>query len=377
MCYIVNMHRAFRFRLYPTRNQRHLMERTLEECRWVYNQTLAYRKDAWEQDKRLVNWHETKRLLPQWKEERPALKNVYAQVLQNVTERVDLAFKGFFRRVRANEKPGYPRFRGRGRYISFTYAQYGFELDKNRLKLSKIGNVKIVLHRPIEGEIKTCCIKRMPTGKWFAVLTCEVESETLPESQEEVGIDVGLHTFATLSTGETVENPKFFRKEERALKQVQRRLSKESKGTLKYAKRQKAVARVHERIANKRNNFAHQNSRRIVNFFGLIAIENININRMVHNHCLAKSIMDAAWAGFLQCLTYKAADAGRVMIAVNPAYTSQNCSRCGHRQVMPLSKRVYHCSCCKLEIDRDLNAALNILAVGLHDIRNQSVKAHL
>jgi putative transposase len=352
------------------------MERTLEQCRWVYNQTLAYRKDAWEKEGRSANWYETKRLLPQWKTDRPALKNVHSQVLQNVTERVDLAFKAFFRRARQGEKElGYPRFRGQGRYDSFTYTQSGFKLNGNRLTLSKLGAVKVVLHRSVEGQIKTCCIRRSATSKWFVTLTCEIEPEHLPENTAQVGIDVGLHVFAALSTDETIDNPRFFRKDERSLAKAQRRMAKETKGTPERTKRRKVVCRIHERIANRRNDFAHQHSRWIVNRFGLIAVEDINTNRMVHNHCLAKSIMDAAWSSFLFDLTYKAEDAGRVIVKVNPAYTSQQCSSCDHRQPTPLSKRVYRCPCCGLEIDRDLNASLNILAVGLHGVRNQSVKA--
>ena len=369
------MQRAFRYRLYPTRNQRRLMERTLEQCRWVYNQTLAYRKAAWEREGRSANWYETKRLLPQWKEDRPTLKNVHSQVLQNVTERVDLAFKAFFRRVRAGEEPGYPRFKARGRYDSFTYTQSGFRLAGNRLTLSKIGDVKVVLHRQVDGTVKTCCVRRASTGKWFVTLTCEVEPERLPESTEQVGIDVGLHAFATLSTGEAIANPRFFRKEERALARAQRRMDREAKGTPERNKRRKVVSRIHERSVNRRNDFAHQNSRRIINRYGLIAVEDIGVNRMVHTHCLAKSIMDAAWSGFLFDLTYKAADAGRVIVKVNPAYTSQQCNGCGHRQPIPLSERVYRCPCCGLELDRDLNASLNILALGLQGVRNQSVEA--
>jgi putative transposase len=174
----------------------------------------------------------------------------------------------------------------------------------------------------------------------------------------------GLHSFATLSTGEQVENPKFFRLEEKALAKAQRKLSKTENGTPQQEKRRKVVARVHERIAWKRQNFAHQLSRKIVNRFGMIALEDIHVNRMLHNHCLAKSLSDAAWSGFFQQLAYKAACAGRQFVAVNPAYTSQDCSGCGHRQRMPLSERVFNCPCCGMVLGRDHNAALNILGLG-------------
>lgn len=369
--------KTFKYRIYPTKRQKTIMEQTLHECRWLYNHLLEQRKVAWEERQESISMYGQHAQLPHIKKDRPSLTVVHSQVLQNVAVRIDLAFKAFFRRVKAGDTPGYPRFRGRDRYDSFCYPQYGngVKLDGDKLYLSKVGVVPVVLHRPLEGTAKTCTVRRSSTGKWFVTLTCEVEQGPLPESTEQVGIDVGLHAFATLSTGDVIDNPRFFRKEERALARAQRRMAKEAKGTPERAKRRKVVARTHERIANRRNDFAHQNSRRIVNRFGLIAVEDINVNRMVHNHCLAKSIADAAWSGFLQNMTYKAEWAGRHIVAVNPAYTSQQCSGCGHRQPMPLSERTYRCPCCGLTIDRDLNASLNILALGLQSIGIQSVEA--
>lgn len=353
------------------------MEQTLHECRWLYNYLLEQRKTAWEERKESTGMYDQHNLLPQIKKDRPSLTVVHSLVLQNVSVRLDLAFKSFFRRVKSGDTPGYPRFRGRDRYDSFCYPQYGngVKLDGDKLYLSKVGVVRVVLHRPLEGIAKTCTVRRSSTGKWFITLTCEVDQETLPESTVQVGIDVGLHAFATLSTGDVIDNPRFFRKEERALARARRRMEKEAKGTPERVKRRKVVSRTHERIANRRNDFSHQSSRRIVNRFGFIAVEDIHVNRMVHNHCLAKSISDAAWSGFLRNMTYKAEWAGRRIVAVNPAYTSQNCSGCGHRQPMPLGEHVYRCPCCGLEIGRDLNASLNILALGLQSIGIQSVEA--
>jgi putative transposase len=183
-----------------------------------------------------------------------------------------------------------------------------------------------------------------------------------------VGIDVGLKTFATLSTAEEIENPRFFRQEEKALAKVQRTHSKLAKGTPERRTHRKVVARVHERTRWRRDNFTHQQSRRIVDAFGLICVEDLHVNRMQHNHCLAKSIADAAWSAFFSQLSCKAEEAGRQFIKVNPAYTSQDCSRCHHRQKMPLSERMYHCPCCLLSMDRDLNASLNIKALGLQSV---------
>jgi putative transposase len=313
---------------------------------------------------------------PILKEQRPSLTTIHSQVLQNIAVRVDLAYKAFFRRVKTGEKPGYPRFKGHGRYDSLTYPQSGFSITHDeRVSLSKIGSVKMVYHRPIQGQIKTCTIQRSSTGKWYVCFSVACEPERLPACAEQVGIDVGLKTFATFSTSEEIENPRFFRKEEKALAKVQRKHAKLAKGTPQRRKHRKVVARVHERTTWRREDFTHQHSRQIVDRFGLICVEDLTIHRMVHNHCLAKSIADAAWSAFFSQLSCKAEEAGRQFIKVNPAYTSQTCSRCGHRQKMPLSERIFDCPCCHLAMDRDHNASLNILAVGLHSLGIQSVEA--
>ncbi len=369
------MLKTFKYRIYPTKKQVRIMSQWLEECRWLHNYFLEERRKAWEERKESLSYHKQANELPELKKKRPSLTIVYSQVLQNVAVRVDLAFKHFFRRVKNGEKPGYPRFKSANRYKSFTYPQFGFKVSGDRLHLSGIGEVKIVLHRPLEGRVKTCTIKQTATGKWFAIFACEVETKHLPENQEAVGIDIGLHSFATFSTGECVEAPRFFRQEEKALAKAQRKLSRLEKGTWEYERQCKVVARIHERIAWKRHNFTHQLSRKIVNRFSIIAVEDIHANRMVHNHCLAKSILDAAWSEFFSKLAYKAEEAGRKLVKVNPAYTSQDCSRCGHRQHMPLSERVFKCPCCGLELDRDYNAALNILRLGLQSLGIQPLEA--
>ncbi len=341
------------------------MEQTLEICRWVYNETLAMRKNAWEQEQRHISYYESKRQIPLWKKERPELSTVYSQVLQNVTLRVDLAFKAFFRRLKSGEKPGYPRFKGKGRYDSFTYPQSGFKLDGDRLHLSKIGDVRVVLHRPVEGTIKTLTIRRSATGKWYACFSVEYDPTPAPQKESVVGIDVGLESFATLSNGEKIENPRFFRTDEKALAKAQRKLSKAEKGTPERKKARKIVAHVHERIANRRLNFAHQTSRKVVDRFGTIVFEDLNITNMQKNHHLAKSIADVAWNMFITITESKAEDAGSRVILVNPRNTSQICSRCGMIVAKTLSDRVHSCSHCGLVMDRDQNAAINIMRLGL------------
>jgi putative transposase len=363
------MHKTtFQYRIYPTKKQLALLQGTLNECRWLYNHFLEERKNSWEQKQESITMYDQIKTLPSLKKDNASLGMVHSQVLQDVAVRIDLAFKAFFRRVKAGDKPGYPRFRGTGWYDSFTYPQSGYSISMDTITLSKIGVIKAVIHRPIEGKMKTCIVRRTSTGKWFVSFSCEVEDKPLPESNEAVGIDVGLESFATLSTGESIANPRFFRTDEKALAKAQKKMSKYDKGTPERRKARKVVSHIHERVANRRSNFAHQLSRRIVNSYGVICVEDIQTNRMLHNHCLAKSISDAAWGMFFACLAYKAENAGRRYNAGNPAYTTQDCSGCGHRQKMELSERVYHCPCCQLTLPRDHNASLNILAIGLDSL---------
>src|SRR3989440_319827 len=329
------MLKMLKYRIYPTKKQEKKLNETLEECRWLYNHLLEMRKTAYEQDGLSLTCFQQQNTFPVLKQERPSLSDVHSQILQNVAVRVDLAFKAFFRRVKAGEKAGYPRFRGKNRYDSFTFPQSGFSITHDdRVCLSKMGSVKMVYHRPIRGKMKTLTIHKSSTGKWYASFSCEIAPEHLPEKTDAVGIDVGLKTFATLSDGQEIENPRFFRAEEKALAKVQRKHCKLAKGTPQRRKHRKAVARVHERIAWRRQNFTHQRSRKIVTQFGVICVEDLEVNRMVHNHCLAKSISDAAWSAFFAQLSSKAEGAGRQLIRVDPAYTTQTCSRCGHRQKM-------------------------------------------
>jgi putative transposase len=373
------MRKTFKYRIWPTRRQTSLLELQLEDCRWAYNHWLDERKTTFEQAGKAPGLYDQIGELPALKLARPSLNNVHSQVLQNVAVRLDLAMQAFFRRVKSGEKEvGYPRFKGFGRYDSLTFPQApsGCKLLDNTLIVSKVGHIKVKLHRPLKGQPKTVTLTRSSTGKWYVCFSCEgVEPQILPSNAQQVGIDVGLKTFATLSDGQEIENPRFFREEEEALAKAQRKLSKAEKGTPQRRKKRKVVARVHERIGWRRTNFSHQHSRKIINQFGTIAVEDLQVNRMLHNHCLAKSINDAAWSGFFNKLSGKAAEAGRTFIQVNPAYTSQTCSKCGHRQKMPLDQRVFNCPCCLVQIDRDLNASLNILALGLQGLGESPVEA--
>jgi len=310
---------------------------------------------------------------------------VPSQVLQNVVKRVDSAFDAFFQRVEEGQKPGYPRFKSRFRYDSLTFKQYGNSFNvrpankKNRgtLILAKLGQVKMVMHRAITGTPKTAIVKRTPTGKWFVSISVEVAEEEIRKtrlvvSEAAVGIDVGLKTFAYLSTGEEIANPRFFRAEEAALARASRKLSQAPKGSTQRAHKRKVVARIHERISNRRKNFIEQEVNKLIKRFGLIAVEALMVRNMIKNPRLAKSIADASWSMFFSHLLDKAEEAGRVVVRVNPAYTSQTCSACGHCQPLPLSVRVYECPQCGLVIHRDHNGSLNILADGLQAVGRHS-----
>lgn len=363
------MLKTYKYRLYPSRAQVTILERTLGLCCELYNAALQERRDAWRIARTSINYHAQAIQLPEIKAIRPELGLVHSQVLQETLKRLDKAFDAFFRRLKSGDrKAGFPRFRARARYDSFTYAQSGFAIEHGKLRLSKIGKVKIKLHRPIEGKIKTLTVTRSSTGKWFACFSVECEPEPLPVITEATGVDMGLKSFAVLSNGEAIASPKFFRMEEKRLAKASRKLSAETKGTPERRKRRKVVAHVHERIANQRRNFAHQESRKLVNRFAIIVFENLNIRGMLKLHCLAKSISDAAWNQLVQFTTYKAANAGRCVVQVNPRNTSKMCSRCGELVEKSLSVRIHECPGCGLVLDRDHNAAINILALGLQSI---------
>ena len=346
----------------------------------VYNSLLNDRKCQYELHGKSPGRYEQQKMFPQWSKQFPEVGNVHSQVLQNVAVRVDLAYRAFFRRVQAGEgkierTPGFPRMKGDG-YDSFCYPQSGFKVGDSTVSLSLFGRqekVKAKLHRPVVGKVKTCCIHRV-RNKWFVCFSIEQEDDFLPNSEEAVGLDAGLNSFLALSNGEFVNNPRFFRRDEKALAKAQRKLAKvkneqQVRGSRKRRKTKKVVSRIHERIRNRRHDFVHQTARRLVNRFGVIAVEKLNVKGMVKrnykNHCLAKSISDASWSMFRTVLTSKAESAGREVTAVNPAYTSQDCHACGYRAKKKLSERWHFCPNCSASLDRDTNAAINILNLAL------------
>ena len=365
------MIKSFKYRIRPTKKQATLLKAHIEECRLLYNQLLCARVQAWENAKESLSCYEQQKSLPLMKRQHPAFAQVYSQVLQQVAVRVDRAFDGFFRRAKAkNGKAGFPRYKGQNRYDSITYPQFsnGCRLDNKVLRLGKIGCIRIVQHRPIEGIPKTCTITRSATGKWYASFSCDMgDAPDKTDDSPAVGIDVGLNSFAVTSDGEQVTNPRFFREEEKALSHAQHKwdkVKKRPKTAVVREKRRKVVARVHERIRNRRHNFAHQQARKVVNRHGFVAVEKLEPQNMQKNRRLSKSIADVAWSLFRHCLEYKAEEAGIGFKAVDPKYTSQTCSGCGIVAKKPLSQRWHKCKC-GTSLDRDHNAAINILTLGL------------
>lgn len=352
-----------KYRLYPSKAQEKRLRQVLNVCRSFYNMCLEERKLVYQMEGRSVTKGQQEKQAIRYRKTFPQANIVFSQTLQTVVDDLDKAFKAFFRRVKAGQKPGYPRFKGRNRFHSFAFKQFGVgaKLDGRRLKLFGIGRVAVRWHRPIEGEIKTVRIV-YKAGCWYACFVCEVpDKPELPKAGRAIGVDVGLASLITTSEGEKVEHPHFYRDAQAELKRRQRKLSRTKRGSRNRRKALLQVQRQHEHIANQRRDFTHKLSHALVKHYDLIAVEDLKINNMVRNKRLSKSILDAGWGLFKQLLTNKAVDAGREVVFVNPAYTSKTCSNCGAIfEDLTLADRWVECGC-GLSLDRDHNAAINIL----------------
>lgn len=407
--------KAYKYRLYPNKMQAEKLQWTLDRARELYNAAIQERRDAYEiRIKRHPNYHDEairKQLtqehaltytrqatqLPEIKEVRPEYNDIHSQVLQDILRRVDKAYKAFFRRIKGGKTPGYPRFHGYGRYESFTFPQSGFSLtEDNRVYLSKIGTIKVKFPKgkkanPPVGEMKTCTIKR-ETNHWYVIFTCEQEQEIVYHpSEEAAGIDLGLVHFATLSDGSTIENPRHLRQAEQKLKKLQEALSRKKRGSKRRRKAAQRVGKTHRHIRNQRKDFHHKEARKLVTQYQTIVFEKLAPSKMskrpkpkydettgqyLANGASAKaglnkSILDAGWGQFQQMCVNKAECAGSRVLFVSPKYTSQMCSGCGAIVQKELEERWHSCSCgCSL--DRDHNAAKNILQLGLQALETES-----
>jgi putative transposase len=365
------MRRAFRYRLYPNRTQARVLAALLDGARSLYNAALEQRITEWRWHRRSLHYFDQCKELKATRDADATLSLLNYSCCQDVLRRLHKAFDAFFRRCKAGETPGYPRFKGKDRFNSITFPNPsksdGVKLGLSKLYVQSAGAIRIKLHRPAEGRIKTVTLRREPSGHWYACCSCDdVPARTYPAPiHDEVGIDMGLTTFATFTNREPAENSRWYRKTEEKLADAQRVLATKAKGTGARRKAKLRVARLHEKAANQRRDFQHKLAHEIVSENAHISVEDLHPNEMVEKSPagLRKSILDAAWRSFLVMLSCKAEEAGRTFVRVPPRGTSSTCSRCGAFRQKTLDERVHRCDC-GLVMDRDLNAALNILALG-------------
>lgn len=365
--------KSYKFRLYPTKRQRETLSAHIAICCELYNASLQERRDAWRLERKSISRFDQIYQLPDIRANRQDVCDVNSNVLEDVVTRVDKTFKAFFRRVKLGQRAGYPRFRPIHRYSSMTFRQGGATSPTdNKLRISKVGQVRIKLHRPVEGAIKTMTIKR-EAGRWFAIFACEVDPAPLPFSPNTIGVDVGLTSFATLSDGRTIQNPRHYREAERALRVAQRRVARRKRGSNRRRKAIRVLQRIHAHVRNQRVDFHHKESRKLVNENGLIAVEDLNVKGLASG-MLSKSVHDAGWSDFIFKLTYKAESAGRVLVKVDPRGTSQTCV-CGAEVRKTLAQRWHLCLSCGLSADRDHVSAQVILSRGQADLSGVNVGA--
>jgi putative transposase len=382
---VIITRKSFKYRIYPTRAQISNLENQFSMCRYLYNWSLAERINCYQKSGKTVSYFTQKKSLPTLKKERPWFKSVHSQVLQDVINRLDKAYQSFFRRVKAGETPGFPKFKKRGRWNSIIYPQYK-ELPSSEIVVPKIGNVKLVCHRkmPEGAKVKTLIITK-EACKWFACFSVELSLNIEPKQElPPVGIDLGLIDFYYASDGSQIPVPKNLRKKQKQLKRLYRRFSKAKKHSPKWYNLLYAIQKCHYRVKCQRNDFLHKESNKLVIKSDLVIHEDLKINNMIRKPKpkqdeetgqylpngasakagLNKSIADAGWGRFLELIRYKAAKLGKHVLAVPPHYTSQKCSACGEIVKKSLSIRTHHCTC-GFVANRDHNAALNILRIGL------------
>src|SRR5262245_20681039 len=358
--------KTYKYKLNPTPSQQRELGRVLGLCRWLYNTALEQRIIAWQRARVSVSRFQQEAELKDIRADMPEYAAIHSHVLQDVLARLDKTYQAFFRRVRATEKAGFPRYQARTRYHSFTFKEFGngATMDNGFLVLSKIGRIAIHWSRPVEGTPKTVTISREVDG-WYVCFSCaDVPLQPLPSTGQEIAIDLGIEAFATLSDGMRVFNPGWYRKAERALKTAQRRVSRRQKGSNRRRKAVTLLAKAHQSVRRQRQDFHHKAALALVRENDTIYHEDLQVRNMVQNPQLAKSISDAGWGAFLSILSYKAACAGRRVVAVNPAFTSQTCSGCGVVVQKGLSVRWHSCPECGTSLHRDHNAAKNIERLG-------------
>lgn len=369
------MLRSFEYRLYPSSKQEARLYSTFRLCSELYNTLLAKHVAAYDFERRSLSRNDMNNHITELKRQDQRFKSVYSQVLQNQADRLSKAYSHFYRRCKekkqgASIKVGYPRYKKLVHSITYPQNNGSFKLVGNRLEVSKIGKIPIVLHRPVIGTMKTLTIKRNRAGQWFAVFCCELASEKIkPHQGPTVGLDQGLSHIVVGSDGLVIDPPHYLRKAEKRLAKEQRRMSRKTKGSNNYHKQRCKVAKVHLKVANQRNDFLNKLSREFAEKYSMIVVEDLRVEDLRKNHSLAKSFSDAGLCTFIDMLEYKVSETGAQIMKVNPAFTTQTCSQCGHvkewYEKLNLSDRIYQCQECGLVIDRDLNASMNIHRAGL------------
>ena len=357
------MRKAFKYRLWTNENQERELDIMLETHRRLYNACLEQRKTAFESEGKSIKYTDQSA----WFKEERKTNGYFARInfssAQATMRRLHKSYQNFFRRVKSGEKPGYPRFKARDRFDSIEFPSHGdgIRLKENRLRVQHVGLIRVNLHRPVEGTIKTLSLKK-EAGKWYLVVSCDLGEVSAPVNDlPSVGIDVGIESFFTTSDDEHVSNPNFLKNELPELRRAQRAVSRKKKGGKNRKKAVKRVQKLHAKVRNTRNEFHHKAVNDLIRCYGTIAVESLRVSNMLGNHRLARAISDVAWATFVSILRYKAESAGAVVMDVDPRNTSQECSKCGQLVVKKLSVRVHHCPFCGLKIHRDTNAARNIL----------------
>ena len=360
------MKKTYEYRAYPTVKQANKLVAWLEILRNLYNQALAWRKDTYEQTGQSVKKSTQEKALTPFRQESNTVASLHIDVLQDAIDRLDKAYQAFFRRGKKGDKPGFPRFKGAGRYRSMTFKHLSNRLIRDirkrtaRVVVSKIGHVKIHYHRPLpDGKIKTLTIQRKASG-WYVCIVVEIPDPVELPVDTTIGIDVGLASFLTTSNGDKVGNPRHFRRSEKKLGKAQRILSRRKKGSVRYEKQREHVAKIHEHIGNQRRDFQGKTAHWLFSQCEEVAVEDLKIKNMVKNKHLSKSISDAGWGNFRLRLQSKAANAGLTLTRIDPKHTSQKCSGCDSAVPKSLSDRVHACPHCGLVLDRDYNAAINI-----------------
>jgi putative transposase len=338
-------------------------EKALDDSRFVYNCALEQRIRVYNASGKTISFYEQSRQLTEARNELREIKSVLRTIQSDALERLDEAFDAFLRRLKRGEKPGYPRFKSRDRYHTFSQKYEKVRpcpIKGDKLTVPGVGTCRVRLSRPIEGRCKQLRITRRADG-WYVLLVREIPKPApLAKTGETVGVDVGIKSFATLSTGEEIANPRCLKQVAAKLAREQRSLARKVKGSQNRGKTRGKVALRHLSVHRARKHFHHEEAAKLVERFDRIAVEDLNIRGMVKNRRLAKAIFDVAWGQFFAITKSKAENAGQTFERVNPRYTSQTCSNCGHRQKMPLAIRIYECEKCGFVCDRDHNAAINL-----------------